>query len=80
MNINYTLLDILTNNIQVYNDEKKELETLVITNGVEIPMIQRDYAQGRLDDKTKFIRNQFLKDIYDVLKYNQDGEKKTSKS
>lgn len=76
MNINYTLLDILTNNIQVYNDEKKELETLVITNGVEIPMIQRDYAQGRLDDKTKFIRNQFLKDIYDVLKYNQDGEKK----
>lgn len=73
MNANYTLLDILNNNITIYNKDTNQLEPLVIENGIEIPMIQRDYAQGRLDDKTIFIREKFLKDIYDVLKSNQEG-------
>lgn len=67
MNTNYTLLDILTNNIVI--DEKH----LVIDNGIEIPMIQRDYAQGRDDEKTSYIREHFLKDIYSVFKENQEG-------
>ncbi|POS02116.1 uncharacterized protein DUF262 [Flavobacterium croceum DSM 17960] len=76
MNINYTLLDILTNNVKVFNKDNGAFEPIMITNGIEIPMIQRDYAQGRLNDKTKFIRQQFLKDIYEVLKCNQDGKLK----
>ena len=30
---------------------------------VEIPMLQRDYAQGRKDDKTKDLRTNFIKDL-----------------
>lgn len=74
MNANYTLLDILTNNVFVYRDGDKE--HLSIENGIEIPMIQRDYAQGRNDKKTEYIRTKFLNDIYEVLESNQKGEKK----
>ena len=74
MNANYTLLDILNNNIKIYNKENDSLELLTIENGIEIPMIQRDYAQGRLDEKTIFIREKFLQDIYEVLKSCQDGK------
>lgn len=34
---------------------------------IEIPMIQRDYAQGRDDDKSTKIRQKFLADIYNGL-------------
>ncbi len=34
-------------------------------NGIEIPIIQRDYAQGR--DSSKFIRNRFLDSIFEAL-------------
>lgn len=34
---------------------------------IEIPLIQRDYAQGRPDDGTKRIRNKLLKDLLDAL-------------
>ncbi len=74
MNANYSLLDILTNNVFV--QKNGENEKLSIENGIEIPMIQRDYAQGRNDKKTDYIRNKFLSDIYEVLKSNQKGEKK----
>ncbi|WP_367752477.1 DUF262 domain-containing protein [Flavobacterium sp. WC2430] len=73
MNVNYTLLDILNNNIKIYNKETDSLELLAIENGIEIPMIQRDYAQGRVDEKTTFIREKFLTDIHYVLKSNQEG-------
>lgn len=36
-------------------------------NRIEIPIIQRDYAQGRDDDKTKKIRNGFLSSIINAL-------------
>lgn len=38
---------------------------------IVIPLIQRDYAQGRLDDKAIDIRNQFLSDI--IASLNNDG-------
>lgn len=79
MNVNYTLLDILNNNIKLHNKETDSLELLVIENGIEIPMIQRDYAQGRADEKTTFIREKFLTDIYDVLKSNQEGNNRLLK-
>lgn len=34
---------------------------------IEIPMLQRDYAQGRDDEKTKQIREKFLTSIFEVL-------------
>lgn len=40
---------------------------LIAEHKIEIPIIQRDYAQGRDDDKTKKIRNGFLKNIIDSL-------------
>ena len=64
MNINYTLLDILTNNIFVWKNIAKE--HIQIENGIEIPMIQRDYAQGRNDEKRLISEKNFLK-IYTAL-------------
>lgn len=34
---------------------------------VEIPIIQRDYAQGREDKKVENIRKEFLKNLYDAI-------------
>lgn len=74
MNINYTLLDILTNNIFVWKNIAKE--HIQIENGIEIPMIQRDYAQGRNDEKTAYIREKFLKDLHSVMRESQNGSDK----
>jgi hypothetical protein len=73
MNANYTLLDILTNNICISNNGIAE--KLIVENGIEIPMIQRDYAQGRFDEKTQYIRLKFLKDIHATLLQNQNENK-----
>lgn len=75
MNINYTLLDILTNNIFVWKDATKE--HIEIENGIEIPMIQRDYAQGRNDEKTNYIRDKFLKDLHRVMLATQNESDKS---
>lgn len=42
---------------------------------IYIPRIQRDYAQGRPDEATKQIRDQFIDDIFDVI-VNPAPEKK----
>lgn len=34
---------------------------------IEIPIIQRDYAQGREFEKVEEVRNGFLEDIYDTI-------------
>ncbi len=38
-------------------------------NGIEIPIIQRDYAQGR--ESSKFIRHRFLDSIFEALSENE---------
>ncbi|OYU82518.1 MAG: hypothetical protein CFE24_15225 [Flavobacterium sp. BFFFF2] len=40
---------------------------LIEKNKIEIPLIQRDYAQGRDDEKTKKIRSKFLFSIINTL-------------
>lgn len=40
----------------------------ILSNNVEIPIIQRDYAQGRVDDKTNKIRKDFLTALFDFIK------------
>ena len=50
----------------------KDEETRV--NGIVIPIVQRDYAQGRQNDKVNRIRNNFLEVLYKAL---AEGEKTT---
>ena len=38
---------------------------------IEIPIIQRDYAQGRNDEKTQGIRTDLLEAIFDALEHNR---------
>ncbi len=40
---------------------------------IEIPIIQRDYAQGRKDDKTNKIRNLFLDNLIKVIESDNDS-------
>ncbi|MFH7002104.1 GmrSD restriction endonuclease domain-containing protein [Flavobacterium bizetiae] len=47
---------------------------LISKNKIEIPIIQRDYAQGRNDDKTKIIRNGFLSSLIDTLENKKNLE------
>ncbi|WP_313157365.1 DUF262 domain-containing protein [Sphingobacterium multivorum] len=58
----YTLLDILCDKI-FYTKENEEIEKHI--SGVKVPRIQRDYAQGR--EEEKIIRNRFLKSIFKHL-------------
>ena len=43
----------------------------VLSNKVEIPIIQRDYAQGRTDSKTNKIRKDFLDALFDFISHKQ---------
>lgn len=62
----YTLWDLLTNSVDIFEER--------IPLGIEIPMIQRDYAQGRDEDKPNQIRKKFLQDIHTQLLAFQNGE------
>jgi|APLak6261686239_1056169.scaffolds.fasta_scaffold00527_4 hypothetical protein len=46
---------------------------LITNHKIEIPIIQRDYAQGRNDIKTRKIRTSFLKSIIDSLQSEDDS-------
>ena len=50
-------------NNQVSTNTKSNLWKLLTEFKVEIPIIQRDYAQGREDDKSKAILTQFIIDL-----------------
>lgn len=69
------LLIMSNNNIQV-NDEqqgkKSSLWHLTSENAIVIPIIQRDYAQGRTNDDVRQIREPFLKKIFKVLGCNKN--------
>ena len=42
--------------------------TQYIINQIEIPIIQRDYAQGRQTGTVKRVRERFLNNIFDAIK------------
>src|ERR1035437_424410 len=46
--------------ITTNNDSKMSFWQLISGTEIEIPIIQRDYAQGRIDEKTQKIRDRFL--------------------
>jgi hypothetical protein len=45
----------------------------ILQNKVEIPIIQRDYAQGRTDSKTNKIRKDFLDAIFEFIQQKQQN-------
>ena len=47
-------------------------QELLNNYNIKIPIIQRDYAQGRNDDKAENIRNKFLEHIFEALKNNKE--------
>jgi len=61
----YNLIDILSNEVQFENNKYN-------FSGIQIPMIQRDYAQGRVGEGV--IRKRFLKAIFKALKKNKSLE------
>ena len=60
--INYTFLEMLQNEVVLENNDE---DITVTFDKIEIPMIQRDYAQGREGEKE--IRSRFLNAIFSTL-------------
>lgn len=58
----YNLIDILSKDIFIVEQDSL---TPYKFAGIQIPMIQRDYAQGRIEESE--IRNRFLKSIFHAL-------------
>lgn len=58
----YNLIDILSKELIIQEQDASKNYKF---NGIQIPMIQRDYAQGRADEVE--IRNRFLKSIFNSL-------------
>lgn len=58
----YNLTDILSKELII---EEQDTSKNYKFEGIQIPMIQRDYAQGRADEVE--IRNRFLKSIFNAL-------------
>lgn len=53
------------------NNQTMSFYQLISKYKIIIPKIQRDYAQGRVDDKTKQIRDNFLENIFNALENNK---------
>lgn len=65
----YNLMDILTNEIEI---EVLDKSIVYKFDGIQIPMIQRDYAQGRENELE--IRTKFIKAIFDALENSSNLE------
>ena len=62
----------MTNNVTLQGNseqqgKKSNLWLLTSENAIVIPIIQRDYAQGRTNDDVRQIREAFLKKIFKGL-------------
>ncbi|MBK8448724.1 MAG: DUF262 domain-containing protein [Saprospiraceae bacterium] len=65
----YNLTDILSKELII---EEQDATKTYKFEGIQIPMIQRDYAQGRADEVE--IRSRFLKSIFNALVKNENLE------
>ena len=65
--------NLKSNSAQYDNDEYNFKHLCNKYSKIKIPIIQRDYAQGRNDKSSKYIREEFLRNIREVLKV--DGKK-----
>lgn len=65
----YSLIDILSREIILETENEKKTYHF---EGIQIPMIQRDYAQGRKQESE--VRNRFLRAIFNALIFNHELE------
>ena len=65
----YNLTNLLSDTIEINEGETIKKVKL---NGIKIPIIQRDYAQGRKSES--IIRNRFLEALFDALENNKELE------
>jgi hypothetical protein len=65
----YNLIDILSKELIIQEQDSSKTYKF---EGIQIPMIQRDYAQGRADEVE--IRNRFLKSIFNALTKDENLE------
>lgn len=54
--------------IEIFNTGFQVDEETVVLKKIEIPMIQRDYAQGRIDPEVNRIRTRFLESLHQAIK------------
>ena len=53
--------------MDIFGSEFAVEDEMVSLNRIVIPIIQRDYAQGREDDETRRIRERFLDSLYKAI-------------
>lgn len=59
----------------LFNILSNKIADLSISKGIEIPMIQRDYVQGRSNSDSDEIRKQFLENIRETIENSSIGKK-----
>ena len=72
----YSFKEFLTKETYIGLDPDTEEEVMGVISKIEIPMIQRDYAQGRVKEGYESVINdtgsKFLKSIFNTLKENKE--------
>ena len=53
--------------IDIFDTEISDGESSVKLNKIAIPLIQRDYAQGRMDNDVQRVRSRFLDSLYNAV-------------
>lgn len=53
--------------MDIFETEIADGDTLVQLNKIAIPLIQRDYAQGRIDNDVNRVRSRFLDSLYKAI-------------
>lgn len=53
--------------IDIFDTEISDGESSVQLNKIAIPLIQRDYAQGRMDNEVQRVRSRFLDSLYNAI-------------
>ena len=53
--------------IDIFDTEISDGEASVKLNKIAIPLIQRDYAQGRMDNDVQRVRSRFLDSLYNAI-------------
>ena len=61
MDNTYTFTSLLKDTIPLGNGEAQTMSNIMV------PRIQRPYAQGREDEESKTVRNNFLSEIFTLL-------------
>ena len=65
-NTTYSLLSLLDGQVDLDSNNKVPVSALVI------PLIQRPYAQGRTDERSSYVRQTFLNELFESLTENKE--------